>query len=286
MPELPEVQTIASDLHEAVSGRVIEMALVSLGKIVVGDLTRFASLVTGSRIVAVKRLGKWLEFSLETNGEPATMLVHLKMTGQFHLNSWSSPVHWHPHDHAAFRLSGLPSEQNTLYYRDIRQFGSLRVLNAPELSEFLTGLGLGPDPLLVNPSDFFKRLRRRKGRLKCVLLDQTTVSGLGNIYVDEGLFAAKLSPLRSAATLTRTETDRLLTELKRILMASIVVRGSTTSNYQGLKGGGHYQKQLQVYGRTGAPCPVCAGGPIERSVVSGRSTHTCPRCQPLSKVKS
>ena len=278
MPELPEVHTIASDLNEIVGGLVIEEVAVTMPKIVAGNPGHFIGLLTGCRIAGVARFGKWIKFTLDSPNEPVTLLTHLKMTGQFHMGAWLNPDEWFRHHHVGFRLGGMPPENNALYYQDIRQFGRLRAFNPPELEEFVSALGLGPDPLEVSAEEFHKRLTRRKGRLKSVLLDQTTVAGLGNIYVDEGLFAAKLSPLCPASTLSRLETGLLHQELRRILTASIAVRGSTTSNYQGLKGGGNYQNSHQVYGRAGVPCPVC-GGLIERSVVGGRSTHCCHHCQ-------
>lgn len=284
MPELPEVQTIAADLDELVGGSVIEAAAVNYPKIVAGDVDRFIMLVGGAKIERIERFGKWIRFILTGPAGPAAMLVHLKMTGQFDLGSWPEPGAWPSHAHAAFRLAGRPPEQGTLFYRDIRKFGRLRAFDEADLAEFLAHLNQGPDPLTVEPEEFYRRLTARKGRLKCVLLDQSTVAGLGNIYVDEGLFAARLSPLRSAASLSRAETDRLLAETQRILKASIKARGSTTSNYQGLKGGGAFQHCHQAYGRTGQPCPRC-GAPLERCLVGGRSTHYCPQCQPVP-VKS
>ena len=279
MPELPEVQTIASDLNDIVGGRTILESAVSYPKIVAGDVQRFISLTKGATIAKVERFGKWIRFSLESPEGPAAMLAHLKMTGQFQLGPWPGQGPWPGHAHAAFRLSGFPEDGDTLFYRDIRKFGRLRAFNQPDLEEFLLHLAQGPDPLTVSAEEFHQRLTARKSRLKGVLLDQCTVAGLGNIYVDEGLFAASLSPLRSAATLSKDESGLLLKELRRILKASIKARGSTTSNYQGLKGGGGFQKQHLVYGRGGEPCAKC-GAPIERLVVAGRSTHICPHCQP------
>jgi formamidopyrimidine-DNA glycosylase len=167
----------------------------------------------------------------------------------------------------------------------MRQFGRLRAFDPEELAAFLAGLNLGPDPLVVTPAEFHRRLTARKGRLKGVLLDQRTVAGLGNIYADESLFAAGLSPLRSAASVTAKESKRLLAEIKRILTGAIAARGSTTSSYQGLKGGGSFQRAHQAYGRAGQPCPKC-GAPLERLTVAGRSTHHCPRCQPPARAES
>lgn len=284
MPELPEVQTIAADLDELIGGSTIEAADVGFPKIVAGDVGHFLRLVSGAEITKVERLGKWIRFSLAGPSGPVAMLAHLKMTGQFRLGSWPRDHLWPPHVHAAFRLAGRLPENDTLFYHDIRKFGRLRAFEPAELADFLLHLNQGPDPLTVTPEEFHQRLTARKGRLKSVLLDQTTVAGLGNIYVDEGLFAAGLSPLRSAAELTLAETSRLLAETRRILQASIKARGSTTNNYQGLKGGGSFQSLHQIYGQAGRPCPRC-GAPVERCVVGGRSTHYCPHCQPKNPVR-
>ena len=283
MPELPEVQTIASDLDEAVRGRVIIQAAVSFPKIVAGDSVVFTEILAGAKISGVERFGKWIRFNLSSKTGAAAMLAHLKMTGQFHLGPWpEKPDDWARHDHAAFLLSGLPEGEDTLLYRDIRKFGRLRAFDRAGLEAFIVALDLGPDPLLVTSAEFHQRLTARRGKLKSVLLDQTVVAGLGNIYVDESLFAARLSPLVSPAVLTKEETGRLLKETRRILNASIKARGSTTSNYQGLKGGGSFQNVHKVYQRAGEPCPRC-GAMIERMVLGGRSTHYCPCCQPGEK---
>lgn len=280
MPELPEVHTIAADLDEALAGRIIERVAIHFNKIVATDLARFQHLLTGATIDSVSRLAKWIRFSLHNSEGPAVMLVHLKMTGQFHLGAWpTNEDDWPPHTRAAFKIKGFKAGNDTLFYKDIRKFGRLRAFDLMEQAEFLARLNLGPDPFEMDFDDFYKRLAAKKGRLKAVLLDQEVVAGLGNIYVDEVLFAARLSPTRSAAGLSRADCDRVLTEARRILTASIQARGSTTSNYQGLKGGGNFQKSHQVYGQTGKPCPIC-GSPLEKILVAARSTHYCPHCQP------
>ncbi|MDR1043944.1 MAG: bifunctional DNA-formamidopyrimidine glycosylase/DNA-(apurinic or apyrimidinic site) lyase [Candidatus Adiutrix sp.] len=282
MPELPEVQTIASDLDDIVGGRRIIQAAVAYPKIVAGDSRRFVDFVSGAKIEKVERFGKWIRFGLAGPAGPAAMLAHLKMTGQFQLGAWPEEGRaWPAHCHAAFQLSGLPPGQDALFYRDIRKFGRLRAFDPGELEEFLRALAQGPDPLTVSPDEFHRRLSARRGRLKAVLLDQGCVSGLGNIYVDESLFAAGLSPLAAADSLSRAETDLLLKEARRILKAAIEARGSTTSNYKGLKGGGSFQLAHQVYGRAGEPCPKC-GAALTRRVVAGRTTHYCPHCQKVS----
>lgn len=283
MPELPEVQTIATDLDEILRGATIRDVAVSFDKIVATDIARFHRLVQGARIDSVKRLGKWIRLALTGCEGPAVMLAHLKMTGQFILGHWPKKDDaWPPHTRAAFRLTGLPSKGDTLFYKDIRKFGRLRAFDLMELDEFLTKLNLAPDPFEMEAADFHQRLSGKKSRLKPVLLDQQVVAGLGNIYVDEVLFAARLLPTVRANTLTRAESGRILKEARRILTASIAVRGSTTNNYQGLRGGGAFQSHHKVYGRAGEPCPVC-GHPIEKTVLAGRGTHYCPHCQRSSR---
>jgi formamidopyrimidine-DNA glycosylase len=279
LPELPEVQTIAADLGEAVRGLSITEAAVGCEKIIPGGAANFRRRLAGARIEEIRRLGKWLHFRLAKATAPVHLLVHLKMTGQFQLGPWPLPGRWPKHIHAALRLAGRPAATEALLYRDIRKFGRLRALNQAEFEAFLQELNQGPDPLTMTAEEFHRRVTARRSRLKTVLLDQTTVAGFGNIYADESLFAARLSPLTSAAGLSRAETGRLFTAARRIFTAAIAARGSTTSNYQGLKGGGNYQASHKVYGRAGRPCLVC-GTAILRLVVGGRSTHICPACQP------
>jgi formamidopyrimidine-DNA glycosylase len=279
MPELPEVHTIAADLDEIVGGHTIEAVAVSFDKIVATDPARFHQLLTGAAIEKVARFGKWIRFSLKNSEGPAAMLVHLKMTGQFHLGQWpQGEADWPPHTRAAFKISGFPPESDTLFYKDIRKFGRLRAFDLMDLEEFTERLNLGPDPFEMDFDDFHQRLSAKKGRLKAVLLDQEVLAGLGNIYVDEVLFAARLLPTTAAAKVSREDSGLILAEARRILAASIAARGSTTSNYQGLKGGGSFQKQHKIYGRAGQPCPVC-GTAIEKTLVAGRGTHHCPHCQ-------
>ena len=277
MPELPEVQTIASDLDEAVRGLTIAETAVAQAQIVVGRPEKFCRLLAGAAVNEVRRLGKWVHFRLNGASGPVHLLAHLKMTGQFLLGSWPRASGWPRHVHAAWRLAGRPAATEALLYRDIRKFGRLRAFDQTDFEVFREELGLGPDPLTVTPEDFHLRLTARRSRLKPALLDQTTVAGFGNIYVDESLFAARLSPLTPASALSRAETDRLLAEARRIFLAAIAARGSTTDNYQGLKGGGSYQVHHQVYGKAGQPCPAC-GRPLARLTVGGRGTHVCPAC--------
>jgi formamidopyrimidine-DNA glycosylase len=278
MPELPEVETMARELNARLKGRVISKVLLIYEPIVAGDPNDFIDLITGRQILSVFRFGKWIRFDLDGQ---VGLLIHLKMTGQFSIGSWpvSFDGPWPAHARAAFNIQ--PAEKNgqeAFFYHDIRKFGRLRAFKREALEDFLKKLSLGPDPLTISAECFEALLKTKKGRLKSVLLDQVIISGLGNIYVDESLFAASLSPLRPANSLNGGQSAHLLTQVKDILTKAIEFRGSTVENYKGLEGGGDYQKFHQVYGKKGHPCPRC-GSLLECATVGGRTTVYCPICQ-------
>ncbi|MDR2387603.1 MAG: bifunctional DNA-formamidopyrimidine glycosylase/DNA-(apurinic or apyrimidinic site) lyase [Deltaproteobacteria bacterium] len=276
MPELPEAETMARDLNQRVAGFTISQVLLAFEKIVASDLKNFEKTLVGHQITKVARLGKWIKFELDSGG---ALLAHLKMTGQFIMGDWPGHLsgQWPAHTRAAFLLTDGNSQQ-TLFYRDIRKFGRLRAFPQDELLSFLSQLGLGPDPLELKPEEFHQLVSIKKARLKQVLLDQSLVAGLGNIYVDESLFAAGLSPYRLATTLTADEASLLLSHIKRVLNESIAHRGSTVENYRGLEGPGSFQDQHLVYGKHGQNCPKC-GQALAKARVGGRGTTYCPICQ-------
>ncbi|MDR2300862.1 MAG: bifunctional DNA-formamidopyrimidine glycosylase/DNA-(apurinic or apyrimidinic site) lyase [Deltaproteobacteria bacterium] len=276
MPELPEAETMARDLNSRVADQTISEVLVSFDKIVASDLSTFAPTLIGQKIERVGRIGKWIKFDLSSGG---ALLAHLKMTGQFVMGDWPGDLsgEWPAHTRAAFLLTGENSRQ-TLFYRDIRKFGRLRAFSPDGLRDFLKELGLGPDPLKLEPADFHSIVSGKKARLKQVLLDQGVIAGLGNIYVDESLFAAALSPFRLATTLSPEETSNLLTQIQRVLAKAIELRGSTVENYQGLEGPGSFQDHHLVYGKHGQNCPKCGEG-LAKGRVGGRGTTYCPACQ-------
>ncbi|MDR1110663.1 MAG: bifunctional DNA-formamidopyrimidine glycosylase/DNA-(apurinic or apyrimidinic site) lyase [Deltaproteobacteria bacterium] len=277
MPELPEAETMARDLDRRVSGRTISSVLVSFPPIVASDREGFAGLLSGQTIERVRRLGKWIRIDLASGG---ALLVHLKMTGQFLMGDWPGSLEapWPPQARAAFLLTGGGLPDETLFYLDTRKFGRLRAFPGPELAIFLDGLGLGPDPLALSPGEFHRLLASRRGHLKAVLLDQSVVSGVGNIYADESLFAAGLSPLRPASSLGQDESASLLSHLRRILQESIDLGGSTVGNYRSLGADGAFQDRHLVYGKHGQRCPRC-GQTLSRASIGGRSTVLCPSCQ-------
>ncbi|MEW6266834.1 MAG: DNA-formamidopyrimidine glycosylase [Thermodesulfobacteriota bacterium] len=271
MPELPEVETIVRDLRSLVTGRRVKKVQVKLPKLVNNGSGRLARLLTGSRITSAHRRGKFIVLALSNQ---AFFIVHLKMTGQFLFGPVTAAWPEHVHLRIAF------DDGQELLYRDIRQFGRMLALTYRQYNKWLEEEPLGPDPLKMSASDFVLRLRTRRGRIKPLLLNQAFISGLGNIYTDEALFQAGIHPLCPAESLPEGQVRLLHEKMVRLLEEAIALRGSTTSNYVGLKGvGGQFQNKHQVYGKTGQDCPRC-GHPIKRLKVAGRGTHFCPRCQP------
>jgi formamidopyrimidine-DNA glycosylase len=277
LPELPEAETMARDLDRLAAGRTILEVAVSWDKTVDPAPAEFAEIVAGAEILSVGRLGKRLRFSLS---EGRLMMVQLKMTGQFRTGPWpgesgaSAPAH----ARAAFRLSGPPKGGDALFFCDVRKFGRIHALRPDRIGAYLEKANQGPDPLEIGREEFWERLRSRKGRLKAALLDQSFVAGLGNIYVDESLFAAGLSPLKPVPETSEPEAARLHSEMSRILSEAVDMRGSTVSNYNSPSGPGSFQDRHLAYGRSGLPCPRC-GGTMEKIRAAGRGSVLCPNCQ-------
>ncbi|MDY6851302.1 MAG: bifunctional DNA-formamidopyrimidine glycosylase/DNA-(apurinic or apyrimidinic site) lyase [Thermodesulfobacteriota bacterium] len=271
MPELPEVETIVRDLQALVVGRRIEAVRVRRNKIARTGPGRLARLLADRTVLAAKRRGKIIVLTL--SGE-YYLVVHLKMTGQF---LWGDfPRTWPKHVHLILDFG----DGQALLYRDIRRFGYLLGLTAGEYAHWLVREDIGPDPFQISPHEFTGLLCSRKGRIKPLLLNQKFISGLGNIYVDEALFAAGIHPLCPAKCIDGDLAERLHQEIIGIMKEAIRLRGSTTNNYVGLRGaGGEFQAKHRVYGRTGSDCLVCGQG-LKRIVVAGRGTHFCPACQP------
>jgi formamidopyrimidine-DNA glycosylase len=262
MPELPEVETVARSIAPLV-GRKIVSAGIRPSRVLRGaDPARLAAALEGRRITSVERRGKFILISLEGGGY---LVVHLGMTGRLLLGGAPGK-----HTHAILRL-----DEGELLYDDSRQFGAF---------EYSDGIPervarLGPEPLEIGFEAFAASLRRRKTRLKALLLDQSFLRGLGNIYADESLFRAGIHPLALAARVTPERARRLYAAIRAVLQEAIAAGGSSISDYvdaQGRKG--FFQFSHRVYRRTGEPCPGCGTG-IRRILVSQRSSHFCPKCQ-------
>jgi len=271
VPELPEVETVKNELLPHIIGRCITGVTLFWERIVrQPSVEEFCARLIGQRITGLTRRGKYLIFSL-TSGE--ALIIHLKMTGSLLLK----PLSGDPDKYiqATLHMDGATS----LYFRDPRKFGVMRLVND---SNSITGK-LGPEPLedSFTPQVLAQRLAKRKAPIKAILLDQHFIAGVGNMYADEVLFAAKINPLRSGNSLSLEEIDRLYHAIRQVLWAAIGNKGASTNTYfrpDGTRGTAHFK--FKVAHRLGGKlCPVC-GTPIERIPIRNRGSYFCPKCQP------
>jgi formamidopyrimidine-DNA glycosylase len=273
MPELPEVETVRRRLEPHLVGRrFVDVAIAD------GRLTRpfepaaVAALLEGERVEAVERRGKYLIVRFETG---RVLLIHLRMTGNvFHLPDGAVAVD--PHRRAVVKLD----DGSDVAYRDVRRFGTWLVLEPGELDTYLEAR-LGEEPLdaAFTPRALARRLSGRRAPIKAALLDQRSAAGLGNIYVDEALWRAKVHPLREAGSLTTADVRRVHRGIREALELGLARQGSTLRDYRLPDGSsGTMQDEFRVYGREGEPCERC-GTPIEKIRAGGRGTSYCPSCQ-------
>jgi formamidopyrimidine-DNA glycosylase len=275
VPELPEVETIRRQLNEQVCGRVVTSLTASWEKSL-----RFAGTqheaVVGQKISSVERRGKVLLVHLAND---CTLLIHLRMTGQLLLDEHRQLVG--PITRAVIGL-----DRGQLVFNDQRKFGSIVVMETSDIDTDSLLARLGPEPLAkeFTVKVLAARLgRHRSASVKAALLDQSTVAGLGNIYVDEVLFVARVHPLQTCASLNKAEISHLAEAIPTVLRAGIAAGGSTMRDYRDASGAsGSYLDQAQVFGRTGEPCRSCATL-ITKIRVAGRGTHLCLTCQPFGK---
>lgn len=277
MPELPEVETVAIDLSRApIFGVAIENVEIFWAKIASSTLDQdFVSALVGQKIISVHRRAKYLVFTLSSSN---SLLVHLRMTGRILLKSKNSPRL--PHEHLIISLKN----GHAIHYHDTRKFG--RWVLVANTEEFLHKIG--PEPLSDSFSEtsFIKKLKKSKRQLKPLLLDQSFLAGLGNIYVDEALWEAKLHPQTLGCHVLPKEASLLFKAIRHVLERGLKTRGTTLGNGKSnfyLPDGkkGDHQNALQVFRRTGLPCPRCETK-ILRLIIAQRSTHICPHCQKLS----
>jgi formamidopyrimidine-DNA glycosylase len=285
MPELPEVETVARGLRLSILGRRI--VSVTLGKTdFIDDPGALEQHLPGRQIEAVERYGKFMLLRLSPvqanadsseNGDaaPASLLVHLGMTGQLAPSPAAQPHAKHTHVYM------LLDDGRELRYTDPRRFGRMAYLTKASLAEELTAFGA--DPLEISLAEFAERIGSRNARIKALLLDQSVLRGVGNIYADESLWRAKIHPARVGARLGKKEIATLRKVLQDILQKAIVLRGSSISDFLDANGEpGEYQQHHRAYGREGKPCYRCRTK-IRRVIVAGRSSHFCPKCQPAPR---
>jgi formamidopyrimidine-DNA glycosylase len=268
MPELPEVETVVRSLIPHLPGRRIVTAEFTSRHVTPGNRAALARKLTGRTIQSVKRRGKHILIGLDEG----TLVVHLGMTGQLLLDPAASN-----HSYGVFHLDG-----GLLVYRDPRQFGNITFVTHRSDGTIHGNKGLatlGPEPLEIGLDEFAASLKKRKTRMKALLLNQTFLAGIGNIYADEILYASQVHPLAIAARLSKPRVALVHQAMREILTLAIEHGGSSISDYVNAAGErGWFQMMHNAYGREGEPCLRC-GAPIKKILVAQRGTHFCPQCQ-------
>lgn len=273
MPELPEVETVRRTLAGLVIGKTIESVEIRWTNIIKrpAEPEEFARLLIGETIQSIDRRGKFLVFHLDH----FVMVSHLRMEGKYGLHKSDEPTD--KHVHVIFRFT----DGTELRYRDVRKFGTMHLFAPGEEQTELPLRQLGPEPFSGEFTIRYlrERLKKTSRSVKTALLDQRTVVGLGNIYVDEALFRADIHPETAANKLTKKQTALLHDEIVKTLKEAVEAGGSTVRSYINSQGEiGMFQLKLYVYGRKDEPCKKC-GSAIEKTVVGGRGTHFCTKCQ-------
>ena len=280
MPELPEVESVRRQLEPALVGRRFERVSIDDPRLVRPyEPAEVAAELEGERVAAVERRGKYLVVRFESG---RALLIHLRMTGSL-LSAPSGSLPDDPHRRAVVNLD----DGSDVAYRDVRRFGTWLLLEPGEAEPYIAAR-VGDEPLdaLFTAARLGERLANRRTSLKAALLDQRTLAGMGNIYVDEALWRARLNPLRPAADLDRNELRRLHRGIRAALEHGLARQGSTLRDYRLPDGsGGSMQDEFRVYGRRDEPCDRC-GTLIARTQVAGRTTWFCPTCQPAEPVQA
>jgi formamidopyrimidine-DNA glycosylase len=282
MPELPEVETVARGVHARVSGdRIVNAWFSSHREPFKTSASRQERGLQERTILSVHRTGKHIVCELSglrdgvlkersSDRSAAQWIVHLGMTGRLLVTTPDAPVA--PHTHARLSLAS----GRELRFVDSRRFGRLEFRDLSRKESFA---GPGAEPLEIEATEFAKLFRGRRLAIKAALLNQSLLSGVGNIYADESLFRAGIRPRKAAGRLTRAELERLRLALREVLTHAIRLGGSSVSDYVDVDGAkGFFQLEHCVYQRTGEPCRKC-GTPVRRIVLAGRSTHYCSHCQ-------
>lgn len=279
MPELPEVETIRQTLKQLVIGKEIKEIMIHWPKIIQepNDTEHFKQLLIGQEILDIRRKGKFLLFDLNHH----VLVSHLRMEGKYGVHPKAEELL--PHTHVIFQFT----DDSELRYRDVRKFGTMHVFEKGT-EDFIKPLSqLAKDPL---EKDFSKETFKEKvikstRVIKNILLDQTVIAGLGNIYVDETLFLAKVHPLTKGIDLSDAQIEKIVDSATITLKKAVQEGGTTIRSYVNSQGQiGMFQQQLHAYGQEGKACNDCSTA-IEKIKVSGRGTHYCPTCQEIAPIR-
>ncbi|WP_025724543.1 DNA-formamidopyrimidine glycosylase [Acholeplasma granularum] len=265
MPELPEVETIRRNLHSIILNEVIDECIVYYRPIVSNDLT-FEKKLKGQKINDIQRQAKYLKFILDDY----VLISHLRMEGKYFMDAFKSK-----HIHVVFKFKS----GHTLSYEDTRKFGRFELIDIKDKDTYLHDVKkLAPDPNKIDLNTFYLSIKTRNKTIKEILLDQTIIGGIGNIYANEILYLSKIHPSKKGFLITYEESKTLLDYSNIVLNKAILMGGSTIDTYESLGHKGMFQQELKVHGKNNETCKVC-GDKIKKYQLKGRGTYICPTCQ-------
>lgn len=271
MPEIAEVETVRKTLKRQILNKRISNVEVYHNGIILGDVSEFKKILIDKEFTDIKRIGKWLVFEL---GELA-LLSHLRMEGKFFLKNVTEEKE--KHEHVIFTFD----DDSDLRYHDTRKFGKMKVLPLKEVlrSPEISKQGHEPNSKELTAEYLLDKFQGKNIAIKTLLLDQTIISGLGNIYANEVLFASKINPMRKGSSITKKECERIVNSANEIIKKAIEQGGTTIKSYTSSLGvTGRFQQYLKVHKRENQECLEC-GNLIKNEKVNGRSTYYCPNCQ-------
>ncbi len=268
MPELPEVRTVASVLRKELINKKITNIEIIYPKIIAKDSLDINNLISKT-LFGIKTRGKYLLFDFEEY----ILISHLRMEGKYFIKNPNDSIQ--KHEHIIFTFNNNFS----LRYHDTRKFGRMELIKKDQLEVNKSISKLASEPFDIKVEDFYNKIKNKNIPIKSLLLDQTIINGLGNIYVNEVLFAAKINPLKNGKNITKDETEKIINYSIEILNLAIKEGGTTIKSYTSSLGvTGKYQDYLQVHMKENSPCKIC-GKPIKKLAVGGRSTYFCENCQ-------
>ena len=271
MPEIAEVETVRNILKKKILNKRIKKVKVLYPNIIESDINDFKNKLINQSFIDIKRKGKWLIFELNDY----YLISHLRMEGKYFIKSSNDKIE--KHEHVIFTFD----DDVELRYHDTRKFGRMRLLNKDELNDCIEIKKQGYEPLDDNLTSNYllDKFKNKRLPIKTTLLDQSIISGLGNIYVDEVLFASKINPLKETNKITLDEANNIIKSSKVIISNAIKCGGTTIRSYTSSLGvTGNYQNYLKVHKRNNLKCYEC-GSIINKITVNGRGTYYCPKCQ-------
>ena len=275
MPEIAEVETVRNTLKNMILNKEIKGVNALYPKMIDSNLEEFKSILPGKKFIDIKRNGKWLIFDLGDY----YLLSHLRMEGKYFVKNHDEEIN--KHEHVIFEFT----DGTELRYQDTRKFGRMYLYKTEELYDHkpLNELGLEPWDDHLSPSYLLNKYKKKRLPIKSVLLDQSIITGIGNIYADEILFLSHLNPLTPCMDLTQTDCENIIQNTQNVLERAIQMGGTTIRSYESSQGvHGLFQNELFVHGKEGENCPEC-GSEIVKIKVGGRGTYYCKKCQKVRK---